>query len=242
VQAARGASNRPTTRPVAAVDRERFRRRLRGVRSFRAPRLRVNQVAAPQAALSDLADDDLEGLGRFRAFKKLKKLRRIIPKPKALLKVAALGPVALVHRGTRRQVLRPVRKIVAAPRRLMARRRPAEMPEPEAMEPMEPAAMSAAPVPPAPPATLAPPAAPVWTPPAFIARPTPPPVPAPAPMVAMEPPPMEMPAEPPAEAPTEWLDPSAPDPAGPWFDPMAITTDEPTGEEPPADGEIQADG
>jgi hypothetical protein len=68
------------------------------------------------------------------------------------------------------------------------------------------------------------------------------PAPEPAPMVAMEPMPMDPPPEPMPETAAEWLDPSAPDPAGPWFDPMTITTDAAGGEEPAADTEMPADG
>ena len=88
------APRRRRRRPVAADDRDRFRRGMRGVRSYRPTSLAVNRVDAPA-----LADDDLDGLGRFRGFRGL---RKILPKPKMVLKMAALGPAALLHKARAR--------------------------------------------------------------------------------------------------------------------------------------------
>ena len=88
-------------RPVAVGDRERFRRRLRGVRSYRPSRLAVNAVAAPDPALAGLADEDLEGLGRFRGFRGITKA---LPRPKSALMMATLGPAALLNKSTRKDM------------------------------------------------------------------------------------------------------------------------------------------
>jgi hypothetical protein len=90
---------RRARRAVAPSDRERFRGAMRGVRSYRPTSLTVQVASSNPAAPS--APQELEGLGRFGGFRRLTKS---LPRPKSALMMAALGPAALLDKGTRRDL------------------------------------------------------------------------------------------------------------------------------------------